>query len=805
MDSPVIVSEGDTEIVRQLKVKVLRVHGLEPLELLTQDRVTYVEVKVDGVTKRARIGPGDPADCSDATFELPFLLDANITFRITCRQPPASFYDIIGECQKPITWLDSSNGATELSIALEKSASSSQTTLCIDFLYVAETKRLWLPSRVTPLTLAGPDVLTDISHHLPHSPRWRLVDAQEYVINGIVKVVEVPSLAHQEFVAISYRWTPEITSWRAQIMKYGRHQPDYHGKLEVGSSILSASISNSLINDASVLEGHRFLTQVAFHVMLVQKQYFWIDIVCIDQDKPEEKVFFVPKMGTLYATAAVTHAYPTGTSFLPSLGTPELYFPVWETRAWTLQEHIQSRCVIFLYLFEGHVAQEAVKISSKGSTPIENPKISWEIPCSSGMVHVDGVQTGENVCYLWQSSTEVTTSVIEQESWTGGLPLSAFLNIHCSARSDSASASSQSPSYPWDHGLRRSTIYKDISSLREPSDAASDVGADLTTHHLTENNLQKLRTSLALQGSRHATVLADMVYSLLSVLPMEDFPVSYDLLPEDQQLIITASRDGDEKSVNRARHEGEVRLAEEARLRLFEKMPTHVLSSILGIDWIGVPSPNRDSALPRIYNTHTLIGVALRKVTITNAHFSRAVGTILHARRARLRIWKDIDQTKKDVPMLRAGMGAQPYSHPKLPALRLMVMLAVDLSDHPDSDNIPTSSIPKENVHIVILDGSTVGVSDEQYQDPDFPFDITLEFVEIGPSSHQVILQPVHDMDPNGASWESWNHSTDITRSPALLGLVCVADDSGTLNNRGTALVLKLSGLSTDFMEHVIV
>ena len=247
--------------------------------------------------------------------------------------------------------------------------------------------------------------------------------------NGIVETVEVSSLAQQEFVAISYRWTEAITSWRAQVMKYGRHQPNYHGKLMTGSEMLSKMTSKlSLINDASVFEGHRFLTQVAYHVLSEQKRYFWMDIICIDQDKPEEKAFFIPKMGTLYGTAVDTHAYPTGTSFLPSLSTPELYFPVWETRAWTLQEHIQSRSVTFIYLFEGHLAQEAIKISTTASgTSAERQKLSQKLDCFSGMVHIDGVETEQNFCLLWQSSTEVTTSVIEQESWTGGLPMGAFL------------------------------------------------------------------------------------------------------------------------------------------------------------------------------------------------------------------------------------------------------------------------------------------------------------------------------------------------------------------------------------------
>ena len=105
---------------------------------------------------------------------------------------------------------------------------------------------------------------------------------------------------------------------------------------------------------------------------------------------------------------------------------------------------------------------------------------------------------------------------------------------------------------------------------------------------------------------------------------------------------------------------------------------------------------------------------------------------------------------------------------------------------------------------MVILDGSTVGMSDEQYQDPDFPFEITLELVEIGPCTHQVLLTPAWDMGDR-PSRQSAQDTQDMMDGTALLCLACVADDSGTLENRGTALVLNLSELSTDFMDHVIV
>ena len=162
------------------------------------------------------------------------------------------------------------------------------------------------------------------------------MDANEYLYNGFLKLIEVSNLEEKPFVAISYRWTKAVTDWRACIIKCSNSyqgELSYETRLALGSLVFSALTFNTLIDDASAIEGHRFLSQVALNVSIGDHRYFWMDIICINQDVRAEKEFFVPKMGTLYKSAVTTHAYPIGTSFLSTLESQELYFPIWETRA----------------------------------------------------------------------------------------------------------------------------------------------------------------------------------------------------------------------------------------------------------------------------------------------------------------------------------------------------------------------------------------------------------------------------------------------------------------------------------------
>ena len=395
--------------------------------------------------------------------------------------------------------------------------------------------------------------------------KWRLVDAGEYLGSGLLKLIQVSSLGEKPFVAISYRWTKAITDWRTRIIECGNAHPgdlSYETRLALGSLTFSTLTHDTLIDDASAIEGQRFLSQAALNVTIENHRYFWMDIVCINQDVRAEKEFFVPKMGTLYESAAITHVYPIGTTFLSTLESQELYFPIWETRAWTLQEQIVSRNVIFCYLFDGEKTDEVIELTSSGNTTCMPPRTLN----GSVVTSVDGIRIDPTtLCIFWQSSEHATTCILEREGKYGGLPTTVFIALEIGKHGRWSGHQ---------RAIGRNGLYKSIFALRQ-GDASP---------------LKRVRTALMFHGGREATLPHDMLYSLLGVLDMEYFPVSYSISPE------------------------------EARLAFFEAMTSQTLSFVVGTDWGYSVSPNCDSALPRIYNSHPIIGD--RKSTRLNSSHS---------------------------------------------------------------------------------------------------------------------------------------------------------------------------------------
>ncbi|TBU60419.1 hypothetical protein BD310DRAFT_905378 [Dichomitus squalens] len=652
------------------------------------DRETYVQVNVGGVTKKTqRPLRGDPADCDET---------------LVLSRPPAWTYDVVVEHQEDIRLLNEAHWGRDLSRTLQ--SVGPQADIHILFSLLVET---------TPVEIAPLDSLketaandskrseTDVAtlEHLgdlllePSSspsarrrgrPKWRLVDAVTYVRTGVLKVIEVSSLKDKEFVAVSYRWSKAITDWRARIVEYGNaRSPDasYERKLALGSATFSALVQRGLVDGASAVEGQRFFAQIAFQVMMSLQEYFWMDIVCINQDVIEEKEFFVPKMGTLYGTAAVTYAYPTGTSFLSSLASPEIYFPVWETRAWTLQEQIQSHSVVFSYLFDGDITDEVIRLEAQPHTYSYQLQITLNLRVVD---RADVVRIEGTTCILWQSSEHVTTCVLQNEDSTGGLSTSAYQKLaigQTSGRPDVGLASRASHRRAIGHSdlglvselqwnLARQNLYTTIHSLRQGTTPSSRKIASLVlSRRRTTSSADKVRISLGMLGGRQAAYAVDMLYSILGILDMEDFPVSYSLS------------------------------AEEARLAVFEAMPSRTLAFTLGTDWSYVVSANRDSALPRIYDSKPVVGVTLRVFTISNAKFSRASGTTVRARKERFRVWKETGRTGVwGTYMLcqRAG----PFSPD------LVVLCAVNLSRHPHLSDCPATEIPDDVLLIILLDGA---------------------------------------------------------------------------------------------------
>ncbi|KAN0122866.1 HET domain containing protein [Hyaloscypha variabilis] len=132
-------------------------------------------------------------------------------------------------------------------------------------------------------------------------------------------------------------------------------------------------------NNSFIVEGLPRTIRDAIHLTrLLRERYLWVDSICIDQDNPEDKHALVSCMDRIYESACLTivaaggndanaglpgispHSRATeivenipinGQFVQIALGRPSLRALVedtyWNTRGWTYQEHILSKCCLF--------------------------------------------------------------------------------------------------------------------------------------------------------------------------------------------------------------------------------------------------------------------------------------------------------------------------------------------------------------------------------------------------------------------------------------------------------------------------
>lgn len=132
-------------------------------------------------------------------------------------------------------------------------------------------------------------------------------------------------------------------------------------------------------NNSFIVEDLPRTIRDAIHLTrLLGEQYLWVDSICIDQNNPEDKHALVSCMDRIYESACLTivaaggndanaglpglspHSrakeivtkIPTNGKFVQlALGRPSLHALVedtyWNTRGWTYQEHILSKCCLF--------------------------------------------------------------------------------------------------------------------------------------------------------------------------------------------------------------------------------------------------------------------------------------------------------------------------------------------------------------------------------------------------------------------------------------------------------------------------
>jgi len=318
------------------------------------------------------------------------------------------------------------------------------------------------------------------------------------------------------------------------------------------------------------------------------------------------------------------------------------------------------------------------------------------------------------------------TCYIEAEFWYGDLP-EPFQGI------------GGGESELWDKALdiaARSVVQKSVYAFR---------------HQENMTKAMIVWMSMVLIGSRESTLPEDMIYSVLGILELEDYKAHYEIG------------------------------FKEARLAVFESLKETILPMTLCTDWGFNPVPgDNDSALPRIQGSEPTLGIDMLECTAL-AMFDRKVGTTIHSRKERFRVWKDPQRRQtRDLGVMRTTLRSM--------TSRLMILYCASLFDNPSYLHIPISRIPDEDVHVLIIDGSRM--TDKEYSSVDFKYDCQVTFIELGKCMHHALFADPQD--------EMLMHHN------AVLALECVDTTPGYLANKGTALILNASMLSGDITASVI-
>jgi len=290
-------------------------------------------------------------------------------------------------------------------------------------------------------------------------------------------------------------------------------------------------------------------------------------------------------MGYLYRSASETHAYPFGAEILSTVFSDKLYFPVWDTRAWTVQEQILSRNTWLCYAFQGDVRREL----REGAHPTLQ---SAQPMLPSGPEHAINMHTPVLNKYRYDGiymleMTSTVTCFMEKESSTGNFSAAAYMlrNIFGSQ---------------FIRNFGRMSRYKALYAVKNSSEAGI---------------LEIARISMATVAERRATVEEDMIYCVLGTLDLDGFPVEYNIG------------------------------FQEARLRVFEALEPKILAHVIGTDWASSSSTNnKDSALPRVVGSTPVTGILSLRSAILHCKYRREVGTEMTCRREKLRIWQAVDK-----------------------------------------------------------------------------------------------------------------------------------------------------------------
>ena len=434
----------------------------------------------------------------------------------------------------------------------------------------------------------------------PSKFKWRFVDAHAFIYSGVIRIVHADDIGDLDFVAISYVWTNDTRKWINDVCSASGST--YEEKIAQVSGMLPTSATSTSGPDGDALaHAQLFLTIVHFSVLARGKKLFWIDMLCIDQNDQQEKNYFVPLMGDLYHRAAETHAYPFGSKIPSSVSSDEVYFPLWETRAWTAQEQILSRRLLFCYAFQGDVREDLRNISGGvgGSGP--ERVVDLHSPMLDRYQYAGGM-------YLLHTKGSIVTCNIQQEM-RGNLPTGVWIS--------DATVTSFGNGGPdtTRQALTRTAAYQSLSTFKKS--------------HVSDVSDTARICMVTLTSGRKSSVPEDMIYSILGPLGLPDFPVEYGIG------------------------------FEEARLQVFEALSPKILAQIIGSEWVnGSTAGNKDSALPRVDSAAPVACITDFSSTIRNCKYTRNIGTRMNCRRETFRVWTPDGQDILDQGFVRSTLGS---------------------------------------------------------------------------------------------------------------------------------------------------
>ncbi|KAF8914417.1 hypothetical protein CPB84DRAFT_1759203 [Gymnopilus junonius] len=314
----------------------------------------------------------------------------------------------------------------------------------------------------------------------PPTYKWKFIDANAFIYQGVLKLHDEEDFHELDFTAISYTWSPNMLEWRKWILDTDGY-PHEEKKTRVPSG-KSAS--------EDMERFHLFFTVVCFLVLARGGTFFWMDVLCIDQDSDDEKAFFVPKMGSLYASAVETHVYLTGSMFV-TMSSKELHSPIWETRAWTLQEYIKSKNVVYCYCFSGDVMQDI-----KALTDSRMPSRTVEL--RAPILDKYKSTSSDNAYMLQMATKDRVTCYFENDS-----PFGPQISMTSYMKTDMWGPDTNKI-------IGRSTLGKSLYSMK---------------HEASKE--QTISMTMVLLAGRMSTYPEDMMYSVLGLLEMEDYQVQY--------------------------------------------------------------------------------------------------------------------------------------------------------------------------------------------------------------------------------------------------------------------------------------